>query len=338
MMTPEVILPLVWAGIVAFVVIMYILLDGFDLGIGILFPWIPDKKHRDTMMNSAAPIWDGNETWMILGAAVLYGAFPIAYSTLLPALYMPIMIMLIALIFRGVSFEFRFKADKSLFLWDVGFSVGSTVAAFCQGIILGTYLQGYADTSLANIGGYYVWFTPFSIMTGIAVVFGYALIGSTWLIMKTKGELQNEMFLAARNLLFIVCIFLIIVSAWTPFVDPSVMQRWFSLPNFFILLPLPVITAIVAFFMFYAIHGHEETLPFLLSIALFLCAYLGLIISVWPYIIPHRIDIWEAAANTKTLLFLLAFTGVLIPILVAYNAYAYYVFRGKVDEHVGYHE
>jgi cytochrome d ubiquinol oxidase subunit II len=232
---------LTWAIIISFAIIMYVLLDGFDLGIGILFPWVKNTEYRDVMMSTVAPVWDGNETWLVLGGASLYGAFPVAYSTLLPILYMPLMIMLAALIFRGVAFEFRFKAHRSRFIWDTAFALGSTLAAFTQGVILGTFVQGYGETLPATISPYQ-WLTPFSALTGMAVVTGYALLGSTWLIAKTVGDLQDKMFHAAKILLFFVACFLLIVSIWTPMIDPQVMARWFSIPNIFYLSPLPTAT------------------------------------------------------------------------------------------------
>lgn len=237
-------LPIIWAGLIAFGVIIYVILDGFDLGIGILFPWVRNHEHRNRMINSVAPVWDGNETWLVFGGATLYGAFPLAYSTLLPALYMPIMVMLGALVFRGVAFEFRFKSYKSRFLWDLAFSGGSTAAAFCQGLILGAFIEGkILNTALA---GSFAWLTPFSIMTGLAVVCGYALLGATWLIMKTEDELQQDMYQYARLLLILVGFFMALVSLWTPAMYIDIRQRWFSLPNFIYLLPLPIIS-LVAF-------------------------------------------------------------------------------------------
>jgi cytochrome bd ubiquinol oxidase subunit II len=331
-------LPLIWGLLIALGVMMYVILDGFDLGIGILFPWAQTPKSRTTMMNSIAPIWDGNETWLVFGGATLYGAFPIAYSTLLPALYMPIMVMLGALVFRGIAFEFRAQAAKSRFLWDLAFAGGSTAAAFCQGLILGTFIQG--PFSLHSTNEAYSWFTPFSIMTGIAVVFGYALLGSTWLILKSEGELQNNMYQAARVLLFIVACFMLIVSLWTPFIHPSIQHRWFSLPNFFFLLPFPVLTLIATLCEAYYLNRpnvRHEKRPFILSISLFVLCYAGLGISIWPYIIPRQLTIWEAAANTKSLRFLLVGAIILLPLLIAYSIYAYYVFRGKVHSDAEYH-
>lgn len=318
-------LAFVWAVILSFVVIMYVILDGFDLGIGILFPWMKEEAHRDIMMNTVVPVWDGNETWLVLGGACLYGAFPLAYSTLLPTLYMPITLMLAALIFRGVAFEFRFKAEQSKWLWNLAFSLGSTLAAFCQGVILGTFVMGYTAQQSA-----YEWLTPFSLMTGVAVVAGYALLGATWLIAKTTADLQNIMYRYAKWLLLVVAIFMIIVSIWTPLAYERIWQRWFSLPNFFYLLPLPLLTAIAFISNAIALNKRYEKLPFVLSISLFIFAYIGFCISDWPYIIPHRVTIAEAAAPDSSLTFLLIGMSILLPVLLAYTCYSYNVFKGKV--------
>lgn len=332
------ILPLLWACIIAFGVIVYVILDGFDLGIGILFPWVRDPEFRSLMVNSVAPVWDGNETWLVFGGATLYGAFPIAYSTLLPALYMPIMIMVGALVFRGVAFEFRAKAFRSRFLWDLAFSGGSTAAAFCQGVILGTFIQGHL--LITALDRSYIWLTPFSITSGIGVVVGYALLGSTWLIIKTENDLQKDMYQAARTLLILVALFMLIISLWTPSISPVIYDRWFTLPNFFYLMPLPLMTLAATIFAFYCLQKPNqcnEKLPFLLSISLFIFGYLGLGISTWPYIIPRQLTIWEAASNAKTLIFQLVGTIILLPLLITYTLYAYKVFGGKVHSDEGYH-
>lgn len=331
-------LPLIWAFIIAFGVIIYVILDGFDLGIGILFPWIRDPEYRSLMINSIAPVWDGNETWLVFGGATLYGAFPIAYSTLLPALYMPIMVMLGALVFRGVAFEFRFKAYRSRFLWDLAFAGGSTAAAFCQGLILGALIEG--KFFVENFQQSYVWLTPFSMFTGLSVVFGYALLGSTFLIMKTEHELQRDMYQAARMLLVAVSISMLIISLWTPLSQPAIEARWFSLPNFFYLLFLPILTMFATLFCFFSLHKperYDEKLPFILSVSLFIFAYIGLGVSIWPYIIPRQITIFEAASDPKTLIFQLVGTIILLPLLISYSIYAYRVFRGKVHPDLGYH-
>lgn len=326
---------LTWASLISFIILMYVLLDGFDLGIGILFPWIKHGQYRDIMMSSVIPVWDGNETWLVFGAAALYGAFPVAYSTLLPTLYMPIMILLVSLIFRGVAFEFRFKAQRSQFIWDIAFAAGSVLAAFTQGVILGTFVIGYGD-HLPLTHAVYQCLTPFTIFTGFAVVCGYALLGATWLIVKTEGVLQDQLYKAAKILLGLVTFFLLGVSIWTPFVEPLIMQRWFSLPNFFYLLPLPILTIASVFYNFYCLHKRKERAPFALSMGLFIFAYVGFCISAWPYIVPHVIPVWEAAAAPSTLKFILVGTAIFVPILLIYTLYSYHIFRGKVKEVIHY--
>ena len=326
---------LTWATIISLIIMMYVLLDGFDLGVGILFPWIKQNEFRDIMMSTVVPVWDGNETWLVFGAAALYAAFPIAYGILLPTLYMPIMILLVALIFRGVAFEFRFKAHKSQFIWDIAFAAGSILAAFIQGIILGTFVKGYG-TYLPLSHTAYHWFTPFTIFTGIAVVCGYALLGATWLIIKTDDILQERMYKAAKVLLPLVAFFLVSVSIWTPIVEPQVMHRWFSLPNFYYLSPLPILTILIVFYNFYCLQKKKERLPFILTIGLFVFSYIGFCISAWPYIIPHVLPVWEAAAPPSTLKFILVGAAIILPILFIYTLYSYHVFRGKVKTVIHY--
>lgn len=326
---------LTWATIISLIIMMYVLLDGFDLGVGILFPWIKKSEFRDIMMSTVVPVWDGNETWLVFGAAALYAAFPIAYGILLPTLYMPIMILLVALIFRGVAFEFRFKAHKSQFIWDIAFAAGSILAAFIQGIILGTFVKGYG-THLPLSHAPYHWFSPFTIFTGIAVLCGYALLGATWLIIKTHGILQERMYKAAKILLPLVAFFLISVSIWTPIVEPQVMHRWFSLPNLYYLSPLPILTILIVFYNFYCLQKKKERLPFILTIGLFVLSYIGFCISAWPYIIPHVLPVWEAAAPPSTLKFILVGAAIILPILFIYTLYSYHVFRGKVKTVIHY--
>lgn len=327
---------LTWAVIISFAIIMYVILDGFDLGIGILFPFVKTTEHRDIMMNSVAPIWDGNETWLVFGAASLYAAFPIAYSTLLPTLYLPIMVMLAALIFRGVAFEFRFKAHKSQYLWDIAFCAGSTIAAFGQGIVLGTFVQGYGDRMPLMISDYH-WLTPFSITTGVAVVVGYGLLGATWLIAKTVGDLQERMFKFAKFLLLGVSFFMAVVSLWSPFISPHILHRWFDWPNPLYLAPLPILTTIVALFNFFALYKRYEYWPFILSAVLFILAYIGFCVSAYPYIIPHALPVWDAASAPSSLKFILVGVIVLLPILLAYTVYAYRVFWGKITSTEGHY-
>lgn len=322
---------LAWAAIISFVIIMYVILDGFDLGVGILFPWVKSTENRDIMMTSIAHVWDGNETWLVLGGASLYAAFPIAYSTLLPTLYMPLTIMLAALIFRGVAFEFRFKAKRDRYIWDIAFSAGSTIAAFGQGLVLGTFVLGYGSQLPIQVSAYQ-WLTPFSVMTGIAVVCGYALLGSTWLVMKTTDDLQQQMYRCAKILLILVSVFLVVVSIWSPLADPDTYARWFNFPEFLYLSPLPIMTGIVVLYCYYCLHKQKEILPFVLSISLFIFSYIGFCISDWPYIIPHAVTIWDAASPPSSLKFILVGFIILMPVLLAYTAYSYYIFRGKVTK------
>lgn len=324
-------LSFIWAVIIGFAIFMYVLLDGFDLGIGILFPFFKNDEDRQVMMSTISPVWDGNETWMVLGGASLYGAFPLAYSTLLPIFYLPIMIMLAALIFRGICIEFFFKAHKSKFIWDYAFFVGSLLAAFSQGLILGTYIGGFDLNRLVQFQSHYYWLSPFSIITGFAVVFGYALLGATWLIIKSTNHLQERAFRMAKKCLLAVAFFLMVVSLWSPFLDPHIQARWFNLHNFFYLLPLPVITTLAILYLFKSLQKKRELAPFIGSLIIFLCSYTGLLISIWPYIIPHHVTIWQAAAPPESQKFILVGTVILLPLLLAYTAYSYWVFRGKVS-------
>jgi len=317
--------------------VMYVLLDGFDLGVGILFPFAPSDQDRDLMMTSVAPIWDGNETWLVLGGAALFGAFPLAYAVILSGTYLPLLIMLIALILRGVAFEFRFKAGRSRHWWDKAFYYGSLLATVAQGLVLGAFIQGFEIEGRDFAGGMFDWLSPFALLCGLALISGYALLGCTWLIWKTEGELQAWARGLARPLLFAVLAFIGVVSIWTPLLDPAIAERWFSWPNIAYLSPVPLVTALVAFGLYRAVERGREVLPFLLTMALFMLSFLGLGISLWPYVVPPSITIWEAAAPPESQIFLLIGVGALLPVVLAYTAFSYYVFRGKVRPGEGYH-
>ena len=329
-------LPLIWAGIIALAVTMYVLLDGFDLGIGILFPFAGSDGDRDVMMNSVAPVWDGNETWLILGGAALFGAFPLAYSTILPGTYLPLLIMLIALIFRGVAFEFRFKAQTSRYHWDRAFFLGSLLATFAQGLVLGAYISGFEIEGRDFAGGIFDWLSPFSLLTAFGLVAGYALLGATWIVWRTEGDLQAWARTRAHWLLRAVVVFIALVSLWTPLSDETIRERWFSWPNLLLLSPVPAVTALTALSLEAALRAHREVLPFVLSIALFLLCFLGLGVSLWPNVVPPDISIWEAAAPESSQRFLLIGVGPLLPIVLAYTVFTYWVFRGKVRPGEGY--
>ena len=331
-------LPFVWAGVIAFAVLAYVIADGFDLGIGILFPLIGEKRDRDTAMNSIAPVWDGNETWLVLGGVGLLAAFPLAFAIILPAVYFPILVMLLALVFRGVAFEFRWRTERGRSLWDCAFAGGSALAAFCQGIALGAFVQGIRVSGRAYAGGWLDWLTPFSVLTGIALMTGYALLGASWLAMKTMGSLRES----ARRFAFVsgagTVALIGIVSLWTPFLNPIFMQRWFAFPAIIYTLPVPLAVAAATWLMFAGLRGGRDVQPFLAALALFVLSYIGLGIGLYPEIVPPDITIWQAAAPAKSLGFLLVGAAVLIPIIIGYTGHAYWVFRGKVDSSAGYHE
>jgi cytochrome bd ubiquinol oxidase subunit II len=330
-------LPVIWAAIMALAVAMYVILDGFDLGVGILFPWAETEHERDLMMNSVAPFWDGNETWLVLGGAGMLVTFPLAYSIILPALYLPVIIMLLALVFRGVAFEFRWTGITSRRHWSFVFAAGSTLAAFCQGVILGGLIQGIKVENGAFAGGSFDWATPFAIMCGLGVVAGYGLLGATWLVMKTEGSVANRARIEARLLLLLVLAFMAIVSIWTPLAFERIATRWFSLPNILFFWWVPAATALVAVAAWRALDTGNETVPFLAAIGLFVLGYLGLLISNFPYIIPPSLTIWQTASSPSTHVFMLIGMLMMLPIILGYMVFVYWIFGGKVREGEGYH-
>ena len=329
---------MIWTAVIGFAVFMYVLLDGFDLGLGILFPLMQGERERDIAMNSVAPIWDFNETWLVLGAAGLFGAFPLAYATLLPAFYLPILVMLIALVFRGVAFEFRFKVHEHKPLWSRAFFFGSLFATFTQGLVLGSFVQGVRVENLEYAGGPFDWLSPFSLLTGVALVAGYALLGATWLIAKSTGGLHEWARQIAVRLLAAVILFMALVSLWVPLLSPAIAERWFSWPNLLYLSPMPVLAAATSFGLYATIRraSGRAVLPFLLTMVLFLLGYLGLAISLWPNLVPPEISIYEAAAPRSSQIFLLVGMLIVLPILLLYVGYAYWVFRGTIAEDAGY--
>ena len=330
-------LPVIWAAVIGTAVALYVILDGFDLGVGILFPLFPETEDRNVMTNSIAPVWDGNQTWLVLGGGGLMAAFPLAYATVFPALYMPIILMLLGLIFRGVAFEYRFRTVRWRPLWDRGFFIGSTVAAAMQGIALGALVQGIHIENRQYAGGWWDWLTPFSLLTGCALVVGYALLGATWLVMKTTGELQQRAYALAWWAAAGTVALIGAVSLWTPFLEGQYANRWFAWPAVLYAAPVPLLVLGCALLLARGLAQRWEVIPFLASIGLFVLSYIGLGISFYPYIVPTSVTIWEAAAPDSSLRFLLVGAVVLIPIILAYTAYAYWVFRGKVDPKGGYH-
>lgn len=331
-------LPLVWVAILGVAVALYVVLDGFDLGIAILFPMNPQEHRRDVMMNSVAPFWDGNETWLVLGGGGLFVAFPQAYGVIMPAVYLPVIIMLLALVFRGVAFEFRWVSKPSHHFWDLAFTYGSIVAAFMQGIILGTLVQGIRVENGAFAGGTFDWLTLFSLFTGAATVAGYALLGATWLTMKTEGEVADVAREHAKTLLLVVLAAMLIVSLWTPLAIDRIYDRWFTWPNFLFLSPVPLLTAGAAWLAWKGLHDKaDHTTAFFASVALFLLGFVGLAISNVPYLVPPSLTIWQTAAHPSSQLFMLVGTLIMLPIILGYTAFVYFTFRGKIRHGEGYH-
>jgi cytochrome d ubiquinol oxidase subunit II len=330
-------LPLVWAAIIGTAVVLYVILDGFDLGLGILFQFEPKENCRDLMMNSVAPFWDGNETWLVLGGGGLLVAFPLAYAVIMPALYLPIIIMLLGLVFRGVAFEFRWAAKPSHRLWDNAFSWGSIVATFMQGVVLGGYLQGVEVKDKAFAGGSLDWLAPFPLFTGVALLGGYALLGATWLIMKIEGPLAQDARGWAKKLLPGVLVIMAIISIWTPLQFERIADRWLAWPNMLHLSPVPIATAITAWACWHGLNTGREVMPFLCAVGLFLLGFLGLAISNVPYLVPPSITIWDAAAVPESQIFMLIGVLIMLPVILGYTVFVYWTFRGKMREGEGYH-
>lgn len=327
----------IWAAIIAFSVLTYVVLDGFDLGVGILFPAFPDRADRDVITNSIAPVWDGNETWLVLGGGGLMAVFPLAYATVLPALYFPIILMLLGLVFRGVAFEFRWRASPQSRIWDRGFWLGSTVAAFMQGIALGALVQGITIEDRSYAGGWWDWLTPFSIVTGVGVVIGYAALGATWLNMKTNGPIQIRSQSLARVFVILLLIAIVVVSLWTPFVNQQYVNRWFKWPAAFFFALSPLLLLLGAYTFWWALKRGNDQLPFMATLGFFVLTYVGLGISFYPDIVPGSLSIQDAAAPNSSLRFLLWGAAICVPMILGYTGYAYWVFRGKVDPNEGYH-
>ena len=329
-------LPLIWFGLITVAIFLYVFLDGFDLGVGILFPFAPSEKSRDRMMNSIAPFWDGNETWLVLGGGGLFAAFPLAYAVLMPALYIPITLMLLGLIFRGVAFEFRYKANTSKKLWDKAFHFGSLLATFSQGVVLGAFVQGVTVQGRSFAGGPFDWMTSFSIMTGLALVCGYALLGATWLIMKTEDDTQEWARQCAMYVLVFVAGFMGLVSLSMPFINGDIKNLWFTWPNILLLSPMPLLSAGMLILLWIDLRRQREFRPFLLTLGLFLMNYIGLGISMWPWLVPFEITFRQAAAAPESQSLLLVGTVIMLPIVLGYVGYCYYLFRGKASHEATY--
>ena len=327
----------IWTLILGVAVFFYVLLDGFDLGVGILYGFAPDTAARNTIMNSIAPIWDGNETWLVLGGLGLLAAFPLAFAIIIPAVYFPILVMLLALVFRGVAFEFRFRDAEHKTFWDRAFNYGSGIATFAQGVVVGSFIQGFQISGRVFSGTSFDFLTPFSVLTGVALLFGYGLLGAGWLIIKTEGDIQDAARRQGRVCLIGVLAAIGIVSIWTPIMSPAIASRWFVFPNMLFLAPVPVATAAAAILTWRALHSRAEVLPFVGGIGLFALSYAGIAISLYPMIVPNHFTLWQAASSDRTQAFLLVGTLVLLPVILMYTSWSYWVFRGKVRADIGYH-
>ncbi|MEJ8325558.1 cytochrome d ubiquinol oxidase subunit II [Kosakonia sacchari] len=332
-------LSLIWFVIIVFATLMYIVMDGFDLGIGILFPVTRDAHDRDVMVNTVAPVWDGNETWLVLGGAGLFGAFPLAYAVIVDALTIPLTLMLIGLIFRGVAFEFRFKATPAHRpFWDKAFLSGSLLATFTQGVVVGAVLNGFPVTGRTFSGGALDWLTPFNLFCGVGLVITYALLGASWLVMKSEEPLQGKMRKAARKLLLAMLVVIAVISLWTPLTHSAIADRWFSLPNLYFFSPVPLLVVVLSAWLWRSLGNPDShTLPFVQTLGLIFLGFSGLGISIWPHIIPPDITLWQAAAPAQSQGFMLVGALLIIPIILVYTLWSYYVFRGKVQHGEGYH-
>ena len=330
-------LAFIWAGLIAFAVLTYVILDGFDLGIGILFPFAKSEAERDLMMNSVAPVWDGNETWLVLGGGGLFAVFPLAYAVIMPALYMPIILMLLALVFRGVSFEYRWRTERGKWVWNLAFFGGSIIAALCQGIALGALVQGIEVTGRAYAGGWFDWLTPFSVLTGVAVVVGYALLGATWLVLKTENDIQVQMRKWAWWLGVGTILLIGVISIATPFQNPVYFERWFNLPGSLWTMVVPLLMLGLVWKFFTGLNDQRDLQPFLSALGFFVVSFIGIGVSFYPMMVPPSLTIWNVAAPDSSLAFALVGAVILIPVILAYTAYAYWVFRGKLDPAEGYH-
>ncbi|HEX8610036.1 MAG TPA: cytochrome d ubiquinol oxidase subunit II [Telluria sp.] len=337
MSDPAYLLPVILALVLGVALSMYVVLDGFDLGIGILFPFFRDESARDQMMNSVAPFWDGNETWLVLGGVTLWAGFPKAFAIILPAMYLPVLVLLLALIFRGVAFEFRWVARQHQRIWDAAFAGGSTVAAFAQGVILGGLLQEIRVRDGQFAGAAFDWLSPFSLMCGLGLVNGYALLGATWLMMKTEGEVERKVRAMAPALLAGLLGFIVLVSVWTPLEIARIAQRWFSWPNLFLLAPVPLATLLSAFLCWRGIRHGRGVLAFAAAVGMFLLAMAGLVLSNMPYVVPPVLTVWEAASHPSSQLFYLVGAAILLPMTLAYTVLVFWLFRGKIRAGEGYH-
>ncbi|MCS0502065.1 cytochrome d ubiquinol oxidase subunit II [Ancylobacter mangrovi] len=327
--------PLIFGALVAFCVTVYVLADGLDLGVGIIFLVAPREEQRDLMMASIEPVWDANETWLVMGGTLLVAAFPAGYYVLLPAFYLPVMLMLFALIFRGVAFGFRLQATRFRDLWDIAFSAGSIVATLCQGLILGGLIGGVPVEHGMFAGGPFSFFSLLGLLCGVGLIGGYALMGAGWLIWKTDGSTQVFAREIGHSALILTAVMMGLVSLWSAWSVPEVAARWFAWPNLALLAPVPLVTLAVVVFTWRGLWEGAEPRTFLSALALFALGLVGLVVSLWPYVVPREVTVWDGASDPQTLAFIAVGLMIVLPIVLAYQAHAYWVFRGKTALHEG---
>jgi cytochrome d ubiquinol oxidase subunit II len=319
-----------WVSLLAISILLYVLLDGFDLGIGILFGLTRDQARRHAMWGAVAPIWDGNETWLVVTAVILWGAFPAVYALLLSAFYLPLVLMLCGLILRGVAFEFRYKAERMRWIWDFSFFAGSLVATFIQGMTVGALVEGLPVTNGQYSGGEFGWFSPFAVLCGIGLCFGYTLLGACWLIKKCDGDVKDAAYRQVPYLAIGLLVFLVAVFSFALAENLQIMHRWVERPYLFI---FPAIAALAAIVLAVSVERHRDGLPFYMVALIFLSAFGTLAISFWPYMIPNVMTVEEAAAPHSSLAFMFWGEGLFVyPLMLIYTVISYRVFRGKVRE------
>ncbi len=324
-----------WVGIIVYCMIMYVVLDGFTLGTGMLLPFLKEAD-GDIAMSTILPTWDGNQTWLVLSLASLYGAFPLAFSLLMPALYLLLLTMGVALLFRGVAFEFRLKSSSAKYRWSVLFGLAALVCAFIQGVILGIFIHGF---TLNASGDHLIcvhYLTSFSVFTAVSLVIGYLLLGSTRLILKTEGHLRAVMYRIAPLLTVLLSVCLFIVSVWTPFINPFIANRWFNLYLWPYLVMMPTIMSLALFILIISLVKKVDQISYWAAVVMFLCPYAGFCVSVYPYVVPYHLFFWQAASGVKSLKFMFFGACVMLPVLTAYTYYSYHVFRGKVIDVLHY--
>lgn len=324
-------LVVVWAGLVALVMILYVVLDGISLGVGLLFPTALEGAERDTLMGSIAPVWDANQTWLVFGGGAIFASFPVVYGVLSSALYIPLVAFLAGLIFRGVAFEFRASAKRKA-SWDKGFFLGSLLAVFSQGLTLGGILSGVSVKDLHFAGGPFDWLNPFSLMVGVALMPGYALLASCYLLIKTSGPVQERAYKQAKKAAWGVIFFMAVVTVWTPIHYPLVMSNWFSAPRIYFVWIFPALGLACFWALLGSLKARKEVAPLVWAVGIFLSGYLGLATSFYPYAIPPTVTFREAASQKETLSFLLWGALIVLPVVVGYLIYSYTVFKGKVGE------